>query len=219
VGRPALSVAVVYLKWKPLGVGLVHDFFDSYLEHPSGMNHDLIVHEEGYEGDQDIAKYFRVAESVRHEHLLFMNTETYIKEDNWLDKMMSHSAMGLVGAFGSWECCPNGNTTFPNPHIRTNCFLVSRELFLAYPTRPVTKNQCYDFESGPRSFTRFVQGQKWAGVSLVDQPWVVSGSWNKAGFRVGNQEGLLFSDRQSRHYDGASPEERARLAELAWGKP
>lgn len=214
-----MKIAVVYLNWKPAGIQPVKDFLDSYVTHPAGIEHDLIVHESS-EG-QDIAAYFDIAQSIHHTWVLFLNTYTQILCDDWLGKMAKKATgnIPLLGAFASWEKCPNGTTEFPNPHIRSNAFMIKKEWLFRYPWRPETKQGCYEFECGKESLTNWIQGFGFRPLLIVQTESLHIRDWNYAnGFRLGNQEALIFSDRQSRYYDNASPEERARLTELAWGK-
>lgn len=213
------AIAVIYLNWKPAGGGPVGRFLNSYAAHPAGMLHDLILHE--FQSGFDIHAYMRVAQELPHAYLCCLNTETEIRSDRWLAKMFlaMTADTGLVGAFGSWEGCPNGAPKFPNPHIRTNGFLIGREDFLklGYPSN--SKQGCYNFESGQSSMTaKIVAANK--QVALVGS----DGSWNRASmwpdtrtFRSADQSNLLFHDNQSRHYQEADAAERQRLTELAWG--
>src|SRR5208283_214976 len=112
-----MKIAVVYLWWMPAGKDPFIRFINSYLFHDAGIEHDLIVLQT-YEG-QDIEAYFDIAEQITHEYVMFINTYTKILADGWLSLMykeLHHKNCGVVGAFGSWENCPNQNTTFPNEH-------------------------------------------------------------------------------------------------------
>ena len=214
------EIAVIYLNWKPSGGGPVGRFLNSYAAHPAGVLHDLILHE--FQSGFDIHAYMRAGWALPHPFLCCLNTETEIRSDRWLAKMFlaMTSDTGLVGAFASWEGCPNGAPKFPNPHIRTNGFLIRKELFLgmSYPSN--TKQGCYSFESGMNSMTRrMVENKKQVALVGNDGSVKYAADWKDTHtFRQHEQENLLFHDNQSRHYQEAGAQERQRLTELAWGK-
>lgn len=211
------NIAVVYLAFNSEGQKPMWEFFNSYMMHHAGRIHSLIVHH-AREG-QDLLHYRYVALGISSDYVLFLNTHTTIKAHGWLDLMMRQTEsrnVNLVGSMGSWESCPNDGVSFPNPHIRTNGFLVERKKFLEISDRRFrTKGECYDFESGPGNMasrlSSIVAGADGKGYFLNEM--LASRT-----FRLGGQENLLFSDNQTRHYDAAGPEERARLRELAWGE-
>lgn len=214
------AIAVIYLNYKPLGGGSLRRFLDSYAEYPAGLSHDLIVHE--FNSGFDIHEYMRIGWTIPHDFLLCFNTETEIVADRWLAKMAAHVSnpfVGLVGAFGSLEGCPNGSPKFPNPHIRTNSFLVRKKMFLDWGYPGSSKQACYNFESGEKGMYRRVKDGGMVSILVgKDGCWGEPDQWIESHtFRLHEQENLLFQDNQSRHYQEANAEERARLVELAWG--
>jgi hypothetical protein len=109
---------------------------------------------------------------------------------------------------------------FPNPHIRTNAFLVRRDVFRAldWPT-PRSKFAAHALESGHGGLTRQLEER---GLRCVvvgrDGHAYRSEEWPKsATFRSGDQGNLLVGDRRTEEYEQAGRAERERLAELAWG--
>jgi hypothetical protein len=109
---------------------------------------------------------------------------------------------------------------FPNPHIRSNAFMLRRDLFLSLRAGPLaTKRDAERFESGRRGMTRQVLARGLAvrvvgrdGVGYAPADWFGSRT-----FRSGSQENLLIADNRTRQYAEADAATRARLAELAWG--
>lgn len=108
---------------------------------------------------------------------------------------------------------------FPNPHLRTNAFMVARRLFLELRVpRLRGKWDAYRFESGMASLTRQVlsMGLKALvvgadGRGYAPEEWLQSGTfWTK------DQENLLVSDNQTRAYAEADTTERTRLSHHAW---
>lgn len=110
---------------------------------------------------------------------------------------------------------------FPNPHIRTNAFMISRDLMLkTWPKCIFSKRMAYAFESGRYGLTQRIvcAGFKALvvgidGLPYEQQDWPISRT-----FRQGDQENLLVADNQTRQYALASTQERKRLSARAWGE-
>lgn len=109
--------------------------------------------------------------------------------------------------------------SFPNPHLRTNAFVVARRMLLELRIpRLRQKWDAYRFESGERSLTRQVldRGLKVLvagadGCAYAPEEWLRSRTfWTMA------QENLLVSDNQTRAYAEADDTERMRLSHHAW---
>lgn len=108
---------------------------------------------------------------------------------------------------------------FPAYHLRTNAFIVERELFASLHTRPVRrKMDAWVMESGRESFTRQVQ-RRGLQTLVIDrdgrtydpEQWPLSRTfWQR------DQEGLLVADNQTRAYQLGSIERRRTLSALAW---
>ena len=114
------------------------------------------------------------------------------------------------------------NPGFPNPHLRTNAFLIGRETMSSLrPRFTLTKRQAYRFESGRRSMTSqvlrmgktvLVVGKD--GVEYKIEKWAGSRTfWEYA------QENLLVSDNQTRRYMSSDPCTQEVLNWCAWGLP
>ena len=109
---------------------------------------------------------------------------------------------------------------FPNPHIRTNAFMVRRELFLTMNPGPLdTKFRAYQFENGVKSLTAFyaAKGLKTLVVDSSGRTFAPAEWKNSRTFWNGGQENLLVSDNQTRLYTEASAEEKKTMTWLAWG--
>ncbi len=109
---------------------------------------------------------------------------------------------------------------FPDPHLRTNAFMVRREEFLAMKSKPLTsKFKAYQFESGRKSLTEYYL-KKGLKVLVMDrfgkifetQDWQSSKT-----FWIGAQENLSISDNQTRIYDEADAANKKLMTKLAWG--
>lgn len=110
---------------------------------------------------------------------------------------------------------------FPNPHVRTNAFMIRRDLFLQLKYKPlITKFRAYQFESGRNSMTNQIL-KKGLKVLVIDKNGKTyePAEWkNSYTFWIGEQENLLVSDNQTRIYENASREEKNQMSYLAWGK-
>ncbi len=109
---------------------------------------------------------------------------------------------------------------FPNCHIRTNAFLIARDLFMQCRPRFVfIKFDAYRFESGWAGMTQrvmalglrpLVVGKE--GIGYEKDDW-----WKSNTFWRSGQENLLVADNQTRQYSDGSPEWRETLTRHAWG--
>lgn len=108
---------------------------------------------------------------------------------------------------------------FPNYHVRTNAFMVARQVLQGLRTKPVLRKwDAYHFESGRHSMTQQVlQGGLSALVVGADGRGYEPRDWPDARtFWISRQENLLVSDNQTRAYDEGSDNLRERLAFHAW---
>jgi hypothetical protein len=110
---------------------------------------------------------------------------------------------------------------FPNYHLRTNCFLLPRDVALQIRIDPLRKKfDAYEFESGSQGFTRQIlkMGKPVLvvardGKAYGMQEWHLSNTfWRR------NQENLIVADNQTRKYDACDREERAVYSAYAWGR-
>ena len=93
---------------------------------------------------------------------------------------------------------------FPNPHLRSNCFLINRKLLLGLGFRlEPTKIDCNRFESGVASLSGVLQrkGKKLMLVGADGHGYDVPDWPNSGTFRLGEQQNLLFGDNQTRSYE------------------
>ena len=211
-----------------------------------------VIHTSIYLSDQgyDITSYFEIANLVDSKYIFFVNTFGIIGSNQWLKKyvavMKKECDIGIVGATGSWQSgysplyadlykdikVRGGMTAwlnrlikyrqFPNPHIRTNAFLIKRNVFLdSYSKAIVTKEDAYEFEHGRNSLTNkilkvklkaYIVGENSIGYDIE--------SWNKSGiFWADNQDNLLILDNQTIDYEMGSLERKQYLSLCAWHDP
>ena len=110
---------------------------------------------------------------------------------------------------------------FPNPHIRTNAFLIRRELFLSLKRKKIrNKFMAYRLESCYNSINRQII-KKGYDVLIVDKggrAYKIK-EWNSTKiFWKGKQEDLLISDKQTEYYLSSNEKTKNELSYLAWGK-
>lgn len=168
-----------------------------------------------------------------------------------LYSQITKPGIGLVGATGSWgSMCPGRLTTkktlplwkkllrplvwravrgyfrlyfepFPNSHIRTNGFMVSRDTMLKMRRGLLlTKMHAYRLESGKNSITRQIERMGLEaivvgkdGVGYGKNEWHLSNTfWSQT------QSNLLVADNQTRKYDVEDGEQRSRWERFAWGR-
>jgi hypothetical protein len=120
-------LTVVYLIHSPMGPELASRFARSYLRHPAGREHELLLALKGWEPCSpalvpfrhvphrilplpdkgfDIFSYRQAAHTCRPGRLLFLNTASEILADDWLAKLddaLSLPRAGAVAATGSSE--------------------------------------------------------------------------------------------------------------------
>ena len=134
-----------------------------------------------------------------------------------------YAARFTVKKLLNWIRRRSGLLPFPNPHVRSNAFLVSRDLFADY-TRwrrvPTRKMDCYLLESGEESLTRFAIGRGYVPIivgrnneSYEPQDWMSSNT-----FWCPDQPNLIVADNQTEYYRKASIELRNDLERSAWGR-
>jgi hypothetical protein len=183
----------------------------------------------------DLDSYAAAARRLEAGRLCFLNSTTEILADGWLAALgtaLERPQIGLVGATGSNESAfsiaplplrplrRRRYPAFPNPHVRTNAFMLERDLMLELDW-PVAgrKGLALELESGRRSITRQIVSRGLDvlvvgadGCAYEARDWHASRT-----FRSGLQENLLIADNRTRQYADASPVRREQLARLAWG--
>jgi hypothetical protein len=110
---------------------------------------------------------------------------------------------------------------FPNPHVRTNGFLIERDTMLAlHPKVTITKRRSYGFESGRDSMTRQILGMnKTAYIVGRDGTVYDIGEWGQsATFWQDKQQNLLISDKQTKRYQVLDEEAQKIFRRYAWGQ-
>jgi hypothetical protein len=223
-------------------------FLHSYRRFKMGEDHDLMIifkgfrdadhlaetralfqplqHQPLFTADDsfDLGAYYEAAQQIPHERLCFLNSSSEIISDHWLSKLAANFTVprvGLVGATASFESLP-GFPDFPNPHVRSNAFMIGRQLFLELISRfkLTTKWSAYSVESGPLSLTQqiFERGMSALVVGL-DGRGYTPGWWpHSQTFRQGSQSNLLIHDNVTRTFESLPFNEKMEITRRTWGE-
>jgi hypothetical protein len=111
---------------------------------------------------------------------------------------------------------------FPNPHIRTNAFMIERTRFLSLHAPPFDKKgDLYKFESGRQSMTKQVlsQGLKPLVVDRTGKVYNASEWKSSSTFWIGRQSNLVAGDNRTRSYAQGDEALRTWLEDNAWAYP
>lgn len=112
---------------------------------------------------------------------------------------------------------------FPNPHLRSNAFMIRREVFINFSAQhhiPRCKFDAFWLESGSRGLTNFLikQGLK-PLVAGADGKYYEQDQWPQSGtFRVPGQPNLLIADNQTTNYELATQNDQKQIEKNTWGK-
>lgn len=130
-------------------------------------------------------------------------------------------AAWILRALGIWNIA-RFFPGFPNAHIRTNAFMVSRQALARLRTGPMWfKFSTYMLESGYESVTNQILASglrpvivDGSGAVYEREAWPFSKT-----FRHSTQENLMVDDNQTEAYANAAPDYQAELSRRAWGEP
>jgi len=170
----------------------------------------------------DIHAYFAGANRVEQPRCLFFNSYSRILHPNWLAHYArAFEALGagaLVGATGNWGIPSNVDASYPNPHIRSNAFMIEREHFLRFDPPERTKQSCFEFEAGRNGMTKRVLagGGRVAVVDRFGRLIAPEDFPQSRTFWSYNQENLLVSDNVTSLYQMAGLRLRKRMAWKFW---
>jgi hypothetical protein len=109
---------------------------------------------------------------------------------------------------------------FPNPHVRSNGFMLRRARLMAFePSKIISKLDACAFESGRDGLTAQVRRAGLAAVLVANdgQGYDVP-DWPRSGtFRLGDQSKLILTDNRTRDFAGMPPGERSVHVRITWG--
>jgi hypothetical protein len=112
---------------------------------------------------------------------------------------------------------------FPNPHLRSNAFLIRREDMLAFAALhrlPRDKEEALRLESGKRGLTRYLAARGLGAlVVAAGGEGFEAASWDRSGtYRVPDQPRLLVADNVTREYMGFNAWQRRGMELMTWGR-
>ncbi len=185
----------------------------------------------------DLTAYRDAAARIDARTLCFLNSYSRPRVAGWLAMLLEplrDPSVGLTGSGGSHESLYSAAPfwlrarrkpdfpPFPNAHLRTNGFALSRELALSLDWPPTRRKlDAWRLESGNASITRQVLERGLQalvvgcdGVAYPPERWPES-----ATYRSGDQSNLLISDNRTQEYDRARPARRRHLSAMTWGEP
>ncbi len=111
---------------------------------------------------------------------------------------------------------------YPNPHVRTNAFMIERDCFLSLRVPSFNKKYgVYKFESGRQSMTKQIvaRGLKPVVVGSNGRFYDISEWKSSSTFWINEQANLIAADNRTRQYANATEEGRARFQDFAWVSP
>lgn len=172
----------------------------------------------------DLTAYRSLCAQRRENHFLFLNSNSQILSPFWHEAFTKALTFtkgeGLIGASGSYEAHAQFNMSMPNPHIRTNGFLVGREAYISAAKGPLlTKQECHQLESGENSLTRYFLDRDFLVVLVnADSQIFQIDDWpSSRTFRLHDQEKLLVGDNRSEKYHSGFAQRRKLHAGASWG--
>jgi SEC-C motif len=180
-----------------------------------------------HDRDFDIGAYKRAAGQISEPMVCFLNSKSEILCADWLRKMtdnLERPGVGLVGNTGSFASIGSiypAFPDFPNIHIRTNAFLLRRDLFCAiadtFDIR--SKYDCWMFESGPNSLTRQVlrKGLKSLVVGRDGRGYEPSQWPQSETYRSRTNANVLIADDEYRAFPKYDRAMQVHKVDVTWG--
>jgi hypothetical protein len=197
--------------------------------------------------DYDWGSYRRIAKKNKKKIILFLNSHSYPIKNNWLQLITKHyTKKSLIGCTASYASLSSSFFSsfkyykinflksliygfcnlfrfpiFPNPHIRSNAFLIKGSDFLSLklPDLFSHKLQTNISESGWAGMTRQLKKIKFKiilanskGQSYLEPNWIESEV-----FSYKNQKNLIVSDNRTRIYKSLSLKDKRIEQKFHWG--
>jgi hypothetical protein len=238
-------IAVVHLVRRANDLRCLETFIEAYRQYPAGLPHDLVFALKGFEPTEeeavrsaarglnwipfpvadvgrDIGTYLTVASALSYDFFCFLNSFARPVAPDWLLKLyralVTTPGAGVVGATGSWWR-PSREQPFPNYNIRTNGFLIRRDVLLSLDLWEMRgRRDVVRFEAGPDGMTRQLMARGLEpyvvdadGLVWAKERWPISRTfWSR------DQEALLIADNRTDWYATGRPRLRAWCRKIAW---
>lgn len=196
--------------------------------------------------DYDWGSYLRISKKFSDRIIFFMNCHSYPIVHDWLKKFaLNYQENSLVAPAGSYESITSswlkGSYSnsflysvlygllnlknfpiYPNPHIRSNCFMISAKNFTKLILNKKFKYKklgTWLNESGRNGMTNQIKKLKYK-IYIINSDnkkfeidkWIYSQT-----YALGDQEKLIISDKFSRIYEKAEINEKKKISKNVWG--
>jgi hypothetical protein len=183
-----------------------------------------------YTGDDtfDIGAYVDAARQISSDTICCLNTNSEIVSTGWLGKLainLDQPLVGIVGATGSFETNRGADHRFPgfpNVHVRSNAFMMQRELMISILAKFAISNKidAWLAESGPASLTRRVFDMGLSALIVgADGRGYSPAYWASSHtFRQGTQSNLLVHDNVTRTYEQMPWADKREASLRTWGQ-
>ena len=198
------------------------------------------------QNDYDWHSYSRVAKNYKDKIVFFMNCHSFPIVDDWLKKFYdNYEKKTLLGPGGSKASMVNDALNgihssnkiksilyaisnfydfgfFPNPHIRSNCFMISAENYLGLKLTErymLKKKGTWINESGRNGMTNQLKRKNF-NILVVNSEGkaFIEKDWNKSNtYAINDQSKLIISDKYSRIYDNSNETEKLQISKQVWG--
>jgi len=107
---------------------------------------------------------------------------------------------------------------FPNPHLRSNGFMLRTDVLMRFSSLGPTKVDCYNFESGHKGLSATLAKEGLDLLLVGDQGAFAVDDWPRSKtFRASAQEALLIRDNQTETFSGMPPAIRELHRYFTWG--
>ena len=196
--------------------------------------------------DYDWGSYLRIAKLYNEKKILFMNCHSYPIIDNWLNIFVkNYNQNTLIGSSGSYESQVNTSFSkllnlnflksiiyavsnfldfplFPNPHIRSNCFMISSKDFQSLKLTKkykYKKKATWINESGRSGMSNQLKRKKFDLIVVNSEGKVFkSFEWKKSEtYSLKEQTKLIISDKFSRIYSNSDDYKKKLIRKNVWG--
>jgi hypothetical protein len=139
-------------------------------------------------------------------------------------RLVSYPWFAFRGTKLIWPGAPRFDVrqypAFPNPHIRSNGFMVRRDRWLEVSFAPKEKGDANLFESGPLSLTTRMRERGLSAMVVgADGNGYDVSEWPRSRtFRLAHQANLLVRDNHTRAFEEMSAGARVTHGWLTWGE-
>ena len=216
---------------------------DIYRKKLKSLNHLEFIDFEK-RNDYDFGSYYRIAKKYNNYNILFLNGHSYPVKNNWLKKTVKHfkdnTIIGFTGSYQSlfsslkikkvykiyqnlrnYVFYKKNFNKFPNPHIRTSCFLINSIDFINFnkSRKYEKKEDTWKTESGKKGLTNYFLKKGYRVIVVNSEGKAFKhNKWKQSKtFCNGSQEKLLISDKHSRKYEYSNSKQRKIFNKLVWG--